>query len=136
MQLNSAASNVVVVWYLVASIVNIVALVGLVVGLMKLSTQLSQLSAKVDPLLSKADTVLSQANDQLDRIGATTVHVLDRTEAIATTVQESTAKTTNRVSRLIYTPFVSAHALLTGVAEGAKAFSSRARHASQNKQRG
>jgi ABC-type transporter Mla subunit MlaD len=136
MQLNSAASNVVVIWYLVASILNILALAGLVFGLAKLSAQLSELSSKVDPLLTKADTVLSQANDQLDRIGTTTGHVLDKTEAIATTVQDTTAKTSNRVSRLIYTPFVSAQALLTGVSEGAKAFSRRSRQTPQNKQRG
>ena len=136
MQLNSAASNVVVVWYLIASIINILALVGLVFGLSKLSAQLAALSEKVDPLLSKADTVLSQANDQLDRIGTTTGNVLDKTEAIATTVQESTTKTSHRVSRLIYTPFVSAQALLTGVSEGAKAFTNRSRQAPQNKQKG
>lgn len=136
MQLNAAASNVVVVWYLVASVANIVALIGLVFGLVKLSTQLSELSRKVDPLLSKADTVLNQANDQLDRIGMTTGRVLDKTEAIATTVQESTTKTSHRVSRLIYTPFVSVQALLTGFSEGARTFSGRTRRAYQNKQRG
>ena len=122
MQLNASASNLVVIWYIVASILNVGALIGIVVGLTRLSAQLTQLSTKVDPLLSKADTVLTQANDQLDRIGSTTNQVLDRTATIATTVQDTTTQTSQKVSRLVYTPFVSAQALLTGVTTGARAF--------------
>ena len=136
MQLNAAASNIVVIWYLVASILNLAVLLGLVVGLAKLSAQLVQLSAKVEPLLTKADTVLSQANGQLDRIGTTAGHVLDRTEQIATSVQETTSRTSNRVSRLVYSPFVGVHALVSGVTEGAKTFTKRAQRTPQNKLKG
>lgn len=131
MQLNAAASNLVVVWYLIASVLNLAVILGLVIALAKLSAQLHALSARVDPMLSKAETVLSQANSQLERIGTSTSSLLDTTQGVASTVQETTVRTSANISRLVYTPFVGIHALLAGVSHGAKTFTNRSKRNSQ-----
>ena len=92
MALNATASNLIVVWYIIASVLNLGAIVGLAALLQKVQTELSRLAARVDPLLMKADTVLVQANQQLEKAGSTANSILDRTEGIATNVEAKTSQ--------------------------------------------
>jgi hypothetical protein len=132
--LSAAASNVIVLWYLVASVLNLVALVGLAVVLLRVHTELSRLTARVEPLLGKADTVLSQANEHLEKVGASAGTILSHGESITATLQQQTEKTSAQISRTIYRPFIGVNALFSGLTEGAKTY--RALQKQRQRQKG
>ncbi|MGC4042602.1 MAG: hypothetical protein QM758_02240 [Armatimonas sp.] len=122
MALSASASNIIVIWYLIASVLNILALGVLAYALIRVHTALSQLSTRVEPLLNKADTILEQANDHLEKAGTSASSILAHGENITATLQAQTEKTSAQVSRTIYRPFISVNALMSGVAEGAKTY--------------
>ncbi|MBB6052465.1 hypothetical protein [Armatimonas rosea] len=121
MNLNPFASNLVVVWYLSLSLVLTGVVIGLTLALHKLNARLEALTSQVEPVLQKADLALALANEKLESIGSATESLLAHTEAVATTVEAKTETTSRLVQKTIHAPFVSANALLAGVAAGAKA---------------
>ena len=122
MPLNATASNFIVIWYLVASVLNILALGALAYALIRVHTALNQLTTRVEPLLDKADTILGQANDQLEKVSSSATNILNHGENITATLQTQTEKTSAQISKTIYRPFISVNALLSGVSEGAKTY--------------
>ncbi len=134
MALSAAASNILVLWYLIASVLNIVALIGLAVALARVHAELSRLTARVEPLLGKADTVLSQAGEHLEKVGVSAGAILNHGESITATLQQQTEKTSAQISRTIYRPFIGVNALFSGLSEGAKTY--RALQKQRQRQKG
>jgi hypothetical protein len=131
--LSATASNLIVIWYLVASILNIVALGLLAWGLVRLHTVLNQLSGRVEPLLNKTDTVLAQASEQIEKVGVSAGNILAHGESITSTLEEQTRKTSVQVSRVVYRPFIGINALLSAISEGTKTYKTLQK---QEKQKG
>ena len=136
MALNATASNLIVIWYILASVLNLGAVVGLAFLLSRVQSELSRLTTKVEPLLSKADGVLGQANEHLDRIGTQATNIMNHTEGIATTVETKTDQVSSNVSRMIYAPFISVSALVNGITYGVKTFSTLRSVEGRTKQKG
>lgn len=123
MSLNTVAGTVVVVWYLIASLLNIILIAVLAIALVRLNTKLDELTRRVDPLVGTADQLLRLANEKLTTMSGVAENLLEHGEAVAATVHSRTESTSTVIQRTIMTPFVGANALLSGITHGFATFS-------------
>lgn len=101
MTINSSASSILVIWYIMGSILNVGIIISLAFMLFKLSTRLESLEAKLIPILNQASETLRALNKLviLSEPGVTTVlnNIGDVTTAAVVTT-EAIAKTTSRIA--------------------------------------
>jgi hypothetical protein len=124
MQLNAATSNLLIIWYLLGSVLNIGLLAALVVILGKLNSRIVQLEAKVDPALRQSEALLTEANARLTAVGDSAERLLSQSEAITARVETGASTTVSLVQRAVYLPFVHANALIAAVFQSASTFGS------------
>lgn len=123
MQLNAAASTVLVISYLVASVVLIVLLGALIYLLARTNQLLNQIASRVDPTLEKADEVLAVVADRVSVIGERTEGLLTQGEAVVETVHDRVDRTTSAVQRTINAPLIGVNSLAAGLSRGLHTFS-------------
>jgi uncharacterized protein YoxC len=122
-QLNPAASAVLVIFYLVLSLVVIALLLVLVMALVKLNAKLEALESRLNPMLDKAEEILTVTSDKVSTIGDRTEEILSQGEAITETVHDRVDRTSIAVQRTIHAPLIGLNSLAAGLTRGLHTFS-------------
>lgn len=123
MELNPAASWLLVIGYVVCAVTTTVLLGGLVYALSKLTAKLEELIAKADPLLAKADAALTVTNEKITSIGDRAEGILAQGEETAESVHHKVDRTATAVQRTIHAPIIGLNSLAAGVSRGVRTFS-------------
>jgi len=122
-ELNSVASTILVISYLIGSLV-LTVLLGIVVYLLlKLNTLMTTLVSRADPTLDKADEVLTVVTEKISVIGDRTEGILSQGEAVAETVHDRVDRTSGAVQRTIHAPLIGLNSLAAGLTRGLSTFS-------------
>lgn len=114
MQINGAASAVIVVWFVLSSLVLVALLALVALTLIKLQARLDTVTERVEPLLLKTDALLTAADERLRTVGAKAETLLTTGETLAVTVQERVEQTSGAVQRTVNAPLIQANAVASG----------------------
>ncbi len=123
MQLNGAASSILVGWFVVLSLFVLAALGAMAFVLWKINAKIEQLTPKVEPFLDKVDQVLTTANDRLTAIGDRAEHLVAQGEETAANVHDKVDKTATVVQRTIHAPFIVLNSFAAGLSRSVETFS-------------
>ena len=94
MNLNSTATNILVIWYIAGSLIGLTTLALLTIVLIKLAKRLEALENKITPLIDQTSEVLRTVNKSviqaepqitsvLSNVASTTEVIADTTETVA-----------------------------------------------------
>lgn len=123
MDLNPAASWVLVIGYVVCAVATTVFLGGLTYALSKLTTKLEELIVRAEPLLTKADEALTLTNEKITSIGDRAEGILAQGEETAENVHHKVDRTAAAVQRTIHAPIIGLNSFAAGVSRGMRTFS-------------
>lgn len=100
MNLNSTATNILVIWYLAGSLISIGVIASMTFVLFKLSKRLESLENKISPLIDQTSEVLRTVNKTVIQAEPSIVNVLSNVETTSHSVAktgEAVAATTSRI---------------------------------------
>jgi len=100
MNLNSTATNILVIWYLAGSLISIGVIASMTLVLFKLSKRLESLENKISPLIDQTSEVLRTVNKTVIQAEPQIVNVLSNIESTSDSVAktgEAVAATTSRI---------------------------------------
>lgn len=100
MNLNSTATNILVIWYLAGSLISIGVIASMTLVLFKLSKRLESLENKISPLIDQTSEVLRTVNKTVIHAEPQIVNVLSNIESTSDSVAktgEAVAATTSRI---------------------------------------
>ena len=100
MNLNSTATNILVIWYLAGSLISIGVIASMTLVLFKLSKRLESLENKISPLIDQTSEVLRTVNKTVIQAEPQIVNVLSNLESTSDSVAktgEAVAATTSRI---------------------------------------
>ena len=100
MNLNSTATNILVIWYLAGSLISIGVIASMTLVLFKLSKRLESLENKISPLIDQTSEVLRTVNKTVIQAEPQIVNVLSNVESTSDSVAktgEAVAATTSRI---------------------------------------
>jgi len=100
MNLNSTATSILVIWYLIGSLISIGVIASMTLVLFKLSKRLESLENKISPLIDQTSEVLRTVNKTVIQAEPSIVNVLSNVETTSHSVAktgEAVAATTSRI---------------------------------------
>lgn len=118
MNLNTVAGMLVVGWYVLASLLNIVLITVIATAMVRLNTKLDDLTRRIDPLLNTGDQFLQIATQKITSIGDTTENILTHGELIASLAEKKSQSTGKIIQKTILSPFININSVLYGIQYG------------------
>lgn len=100
MNLNSTATNILVIWYLAGSLISIGVITSMTLVLYKLSKRLESLENQISPLIDQTSEVLRTVNKTVIQAEPSIINVLTNIETTSGSVAktgEVVAETTTRI---------------------------------------
>lgn len=129
MQLNSVASAVLVIWFVISSLALIGLLAVIAVSLTKLQAKLEEVATKAEPLFAKTDSLVQLADEKLRRVGERAETLLTTGEEIASNMQVRVEQTGGAVQRTVNAPLIQANAVASGFSRAWETFTRREKRA-------
>jgi uncharacterized protein YoxC len=120
MNLNSTATSILVIWYLVGSLISIGVIASMTLVLFKLSKRLESLENKISPLIDQTSEVLRTVNKTVIQAEPSIVNVLSNVETTSHSVAKTSEAVAATTSRILNNPLGEVTAIKDAVTNIAK----------------